>query len=349
MSQHSPATVFVVGAGNIGLQAVRLLTGITRIAGVVIIDFDAYESGNLGFQAIAPCQVGLPKALIAARTLREMRPDLNVTAHVGRFEDFPLGLLRGGVLLSCVDSRQARQVINAATVALGVPWLDAALSREGVVRARTYLPGHACLECAWSEEDYRLLAIRLPCMGNAAAPTAAPLELGALAAGLQIAALRRLLEGDAEMEVDQQVVFEVRAASALRARYTLNEACLLDHAPWKVELLQAGSVDWSPDQLLNWAGAQTGRVSLPFMNFVRRLRCSCGTRNLRLRLAGRMPHLCRRCGEDFMVTGVDREFELGATNTSPALMRQPLWRRGCVPGDIVAVQDAGIAQHFQLS
>lgn len=351
--------LFVVGLGNIGSQVVPMLASLPHIERVGLVDFDRYDGDNLAHQRLAARDVGHAKARVQARWLRAMRPGLLVTAHVSRFEHLPLGELRGSVILGCVDSRAARQAINRAATALGIAWIDAALAREGNVRARAYLPGHACLECGWGPDDYALLEQRLPCQGAAAttAPTRAAIELGAIAAGLQVALCRRLIEEAHAPQslADRQWFFDLPSGRGWVSSYGMNQQCRLHHEPWAITRLGRGSVDMSLREALALAGPDAGEacLSAPGMDFLLRQRCpGCRRlRRVRARLSGRIAQrACDACGETLLASAIDIETGLGARNTSRAVLREPLARRGFVPGDIVALSAGGGGpRHFQLA
>src|SRR5439155_23871873 len=126
---------------------------------------------------------------VQARRLRRINPALAVTEIFAAVENVALGLLRGAVLLACLDSRAARRSVNTAVWRLGMPWIDAGVLADGLLaRVNVYLPGpdQPCLECAWEERDYEALEQEYPCAGQGVAPaTNAPSALGALAASLQ--------------------------------------------------------------------------------------------------------------------------------------------------------------------
>ena len=318
-------SIAVVGLGNVGGQAAPLLASLPDIERVRLIDCDRYEAVNLGFQRLTPRDIGRPKAQVQARVLRGIRPELTVTAHACRFESVPLGLLRDSVILSCVDSRAARQSINRAAFALGSPWIDAALAREGSVRARVYLPGKgACLECAWGPRDYELLEQHLPCISAAPAPvaTAAPLELGAIAAGLQMSLCRRLTTDASATETlaERQWFLDVGSGRGWTGRY-YSEPCVPSrpHA-WDITELGNGSIEMPLREALALAGPDPSQnsVAMPGMAFVQRLRCTkCRhVRRVHCRLSYRIgDRLCATCGEPLLAGAIDLDQDLSTQNT----------------------------------
>lgn len=352
-------SLVAVGQGNIGSQVVPLLGSIPEIAHVILVDCDRYESANVGFQRIAPSDVGKLKVKVQARSLRRLRPELVVTALACRFEDLPLGILRGSIILACVDSRAVRQAINRAAFALGIPWIDGALAREGSVRARAYLPGDgSCLECSWGPTDYQLLEQRLPCATGVEVPaaTAAAHELGAIAAGLQVSLCRRLIAGGsaAESLVDRQWFLDVPSGRGWTAAYAPNPHCRLDHTAWDIVSLPRGSIDWPLRNALGLCATESAESSLSAFGqvFVRRLRCpQCqAVYRVYCRLSGRLAQRrCTTCRAPMLIAAVDFEACLDTRNLSPAILDEPLASRGFVAGDIVSVGAAGAERHYQLA
>jgi sulfur carrier protein ThiS adenylyltransferase len=124
------ATIIVVGLGNIGSALVAYVGRMAGVGRVILVDSDAYEAKNLASQIVRRHEVGEPKAVVQGRRLREINPALSVTVVVDRVENVPLGLLRGTVLLACLDSRAARRTVNAAAWRNGIPWIDAGVNGE---------------------------------------------------------------------------------------------------------------------------------------------------------------------------------------------------------------------------
>src|SRR5262249_24087317 len=141
---------------------------LAAIGEITIVDRDVYDAGNLRSQNITPRDIGRPKAEVQARRLIQDRPGLQTRAIVEDVKSVPLGMLRGDVILSCVDSALARLYINQSAFRLGVPWIDAGVQADGLL-ARIHVfashPDAACLECGWSERDYSALDYEYPCSG----------------------------------------------------------------------------------------------------------------------------------------------------------------------------------------
>jgi molybdopterin/thiamine biosynthesis adenylyltransferase len=358
------ASIALVGLGNIGSQTAALLAGVDAIRRVLLVDPDRYEASNLGRQRIAPADVGRPKVEVQAKELRRLTPYLLVERFAHAIESVPLGVLRGCVILSCVDSRIARQSINRIAFALGTPWIDAALDRDGQVRSRVYWPaGGDCLECSWGERDYELLEQRVPCADSLpresmpqVKATAAPQELGAVTAGLQVAHLRRVLSGEDTdaSERGRQSFYDVSSGRGWVGAYTPNPACRLDHRPRQIVDLARSASQFSLGDALNLLGGEEGpsALSLDGQMFVRRLRCPrCGaSRRTARRVLGRIrTRTCRKCGAHMAASAADATDVLTARNVSPKLIDAPLTAFGLVDGDVFTVRSREATSHFHLS
>ncbi len=146
------ARVAVVGAGGLGAPAATYLAA-AGVGHLVIIDGDRVERSNLQRQPVHRDEdVGRPKAESAARTLKALNPDIEVTA-VTRFLDAGNALeLLGGcdVIVNGSDNFPTRYLVSDAAVLLGRPLVDASILRfEG--RLAVYLPRQGCYRCLFPE------------------------------------------------------------------------------------------------------------------------------------------------------------------------------------------------------
>ncbi len=238
-------SVVVAGAGgNIGSHLMESVARMAEVGRVVLIDRDVYNAPrNLLNQDIVPSDMGKPKVLVQARRLAEIRPSLGIEAIHAPLEDVPLGAWRADLILACLDSRVARQRVNECAWRLGVPFADSGvLGFEWLARVNVYVPASEapCLECAWSEEDYRQLEQLYPCGGpaNEPAPNGAPSELGALAASMLALECRKMLTGETDCAaIGRQVTFNARWHSCSVTSFRRNPRCRFDHATWRVEPL----------------------------------------------------------------------------------------------------------------
>ena len=357
----TPALVLAVcGLGNIGGQVVQLLSGVPGLSRVILVDDDRYSASNVGHQRMAEKDVGRLKVKVQARALASMAGHIAVDACGCRIESVPLGKFRHCVILSCVDSRAARQSINRIAFRHGVPWIDAALDRAGSVRARVFVPqAGECLECNWGEQDYALLEQRSPCkIVSAAAPaTAAPIELGAIAAGLQIALVRQLLTADSDAARDaiahQQWFLDQPSGRGWIGRYSAHPECRFDHARWTITPLAQGAREITLRDTFGLTGTDAGETafSVDGQIIVRRLRCpQC--RNIKRvggRLLGRLTgQTCKRCGGAMMPAAMDAYGSLTMNEAGGAWLDRPLSSFGLVAGDVISLHTRDAAVHFEL-
>jgi len=352
-SQPSAAsgTVTVVGAGNIGAALAPHLARMPGVGRVVVIDHDRYEPKNLRSQDILPADIGKPKAVVQARRLRRITPAIDAVAIVDAVENVPLGLLRGDVILGCLDAREPRRVLNQAAWRLGVPWVDAGVSTvDGLLaRVTVYVPGPdaPCLECAWDTRDYESLEQVHPCdvEGTGAPPTNSTSALGALAAALQAIECQKLIAGDWDhVAAGRQVLIDARTHAHWVTSLRRRPSCRFDHETWRID---AGAADPSETTLgraleqasRKVAAGGAARAGLEGRPFIRRLQClECGHARTTLRLAGRLRRsdtVCRRCRGRMVPVGFETTdwIDQGSAGVGP--LGWPLERIGFRPGDIV--------------
>jgi molybdopterin/thiamine biosynthesis adenylyltransferase len=296
----SGKSILVAGCGgNIGSHLLRSLARMPGLGHVTLVDHDVYEPRNVANQDILPRDVGKPKVQVQAGRLAEIRPDLEIDAIHAPLESLPLGAWRVDLIAACVDSRAARQPVNERAWRLGVPWVDSGvLGSEWLARVNVYAPAYdaPCLECAWSDADYRLLEQRYPCTGAAyaPAPNGASAELGALAAALLALECRKMLTGEIDRAaVGRQATIDARWHHLSVTSFRRNPHCRFDHATWRIEPWRCDTRQTRIADLLSLA--ETVRV--PGQHFVRRLVCSacCGEKRL-FRLDGSLDAALRRCG-----------------------------------------------------
>jgi adenylyltransferase/sulfurtransferase len=210
--------VVVAGAGgNTGSHLLPHLARRPEIGRLTLVDPEFYEPANLAVQNIDRIDVGLPKVEAQAEKLRRIRPSLgdsglDVIALRQRIEDVPRGLLKCDLIVSCLDSRAARQHVNEIAWRLGIPWIDCGvLGSQDLVRVGAYIPvkDSPCLECAWDHDEYAVLEQEYLCGagGGSGYPTMASSALGALAASLMAIEIAKLLHGDvAESVAGRQMI-----------------------------------------------------------------------------------------------------------------------------------------------
>jgi len=364
-SEIQSKTVVVVGAGgNIGSHLVPHLGRMPSIGRVRLIDKDTYEARNLQTQNVTPKDVGKPKAKMQAAVLHGINPALHVEALTDAVERIPLGKLRGDVILSCLDSRIARQHVNQFAWRLGVPLVDAGVEAAGLLaRVNVYVPGrdNPCLECAWDDRDYDALEQTYPCGGgvSAVAPTNSPSSLGGLAAALQAIECEKLLSGDENRAaVNRQVLVDGLHHKHYVTAYRRNPRCRFsDHLTWKIHRLRRSPHGLSLEEALQLGSSPASNDAVTAFRvegkpFVKRLVCSaCGHARavLRLQCSLRVSQtMCRICGNQMVAAGFDLTERLEAASVDRDALKHTVGRLGLRPGEIFSVSHGTLESHYEL-
>lgn len=191
----------VIGAGGLGSPALLYLAA-AGVGRITLVDDDAVDLTNLQRQiAHTTARVGMPKVDSAAQAMRELNPELHLTALQQRVDAALLDRLVPGadVVLDCSDNYATRQAINAACVRHRRPLVAGAVIRfDGqitVVDRRA--PGTACYACLFppearfEEEACSTLGVFAPLVGIVGATQAA--EALKLLAGIGPSLAGRLL------------------------------------------------------------------------------------------------------------------------------------------------------------
>jgi len=358
--RESAESLALVGLGNIGGYLVPHMAKMRGLRRVVLVDRDVYERSNLTSQDIGPHAIGLAKAEAQAQRLRALNPELEVIPLHAAIEDVPLGRLRADVILTGLDGRLARYYVNRAARRLGVPWIDAGVdARTLSARVQAYLPGPdaPCMECAFSDRDYALLAQQsYPCneaQPATPAPTNAPSALGALAAALEVLELQKLLSQAPRGEsVWRQAVLDCLHLRFYATAFRRNPNCKCEHEPWRIEETPC-SPDLPVSAALDLGRQATGldTVSLRPANddvFVTTLTCqqchATHARNplLRRRLAAPP---CPACGGALIPSGFHLVERL-SLRSFPAALDTSLADLGFQPHDIFEVGGATATARF---
>jgi len=125
------SSVVVIGAGGLGIPASVYLAaaGVGRVG---IVDDDVVEKSNLHRQTMySEDDLGMAKAQVAARKLRQVNPHVSIDAHEMRLDSSnALEVLKEyDFVVDCTDNFPARYLINDACVLLGKPDVYASIFR----------------------------------------------------------------------------------------------------------------------------------------------------------------------------------------------------------------------------
>jgi molybdopterin/thiamine biosynthesis adenylyltransferase len=365
-SRQETRRVVIVGAGgNIGSQLVPHIARMRGVDAVTLIDPDTYKRKNVATQNIAAAEVGLPKVEAQRRRIAAIGLDKDVAAIQDEVERVPVSLLRGTVMLSCLDSRRGRQYMNWASWRLGVPWIDSGVQADGLLaRVSVYLPGPdaPCLECGWSQEDYRQLEQTYPCGGGSTGyATNAPAYLGALAASIQANECEKLLEGRwNSLCRNQEILIDGLRYKTYVTSLRSNPDCRMDHRTWTLECLDGDAGELTLEDVVRWAvprfDGATGGMALSVENagFVMELACmrGCSNRTIPRRLTTRIPEADRRCAacsELMQPVGLRIEEALALHEFSVSERATSLRSLGMQGGDVFRIACGEKSVDVQLS
>lgn len=143
------SSVLVIGAGGLG-SAVLMYLSAAGIGKIGVVDYDRVELSNLHRQIIHRTgSVGEFKAESAARTMREISPDLNVNVYTDRVTAYNIQKIIEpyDFVIDCTDRFGTKFLINDACVLSAKPYSHAGVVRFGG-QVMTYVPGRGpCLRC----------------------------------------------------------------------------------------------------------------------------------------------------------------------------------------------------------
>jgi molybdopterin/thiamine biosynthesis adenylyltransferase len=345
MSRAKGLHIVLVGCGAIGSFALYLVARLFGVSRITLVDPDRYVESNLRGQNVFRCDIGDFKVATHARRLAAAFPQIEVTAIPAPVDDVPLGLLRADLILSCVDSRRARQSINAIASRLGVPWVDSGvLESERLARVNVYVPGadSPCLECAWDERDYAAVETEFPCGATVAAePSDSSPDLASLASSLLAIECRKMLGDDREhAAIGRQVTVETRTHRMISTVFRRNPDCRFEHGSWAIVPLRCSLRRFTVAEAL----AVTGRISVPGHRFVRSTVCpQCAFRLDGLRL-DRPQARCPKCGARMVAPSFDMLLDQLDASLPPELLCRGLAQIGLCSGDVVR----GVEKQFEL-
>ena len=147
------ARVLVVGAGGLGAP-VCLYLAAAGVGRITLADDDRVGLSNLQRQVIfRGTDAGRPKAQAARDAMLALNPHVRVTALERRITDADAGLIaEHDLVIDGTDTFAARQAINAACVAAGVPLIAGAIAQwEGQLTVWDPRRGAPCMACIFPE------------------------------------------------------------------------------------------------------------------------------------------------------------------------------------------------------
>jgi molybdopterin/thiamine biosynthesis adenylyltransferase len=143
------ATALVVGAGGLG-SSVSTYLAVAGLGRIIVVDGDVVEESNLNRQILHWTKdIGRPKAVSAAETIKGLNPEIEVEAVALFADEENLADLvsRADLVVDALDNFPSRYILNRAAIERGVPLFHGAISGfDG--QATTIIPEKTpCLRC----------------------------------------------------------------------------------------------------------------------------------------------------------------------------------------------------------
>jgi len=145
----SNAKVAVVGAGGLGSHVLYNLAS-AGVGNIKIIDPDVVDITNLNRQILHfESDVGREKSKSAKEKLQQYNREIKIEAVTALFDETQIAGF--DVVLSCVDTKTTRYLLNSACVSKKIPFIDGGIQGfEGYVL--TVLPGVTpCYNCIFPQ------------------------------------------------------------------------------------------------------------------------------------------------------------------------------------------------------
>ena len=147
------AKVLCVGAGGLGSPALLYLAA-AGVGTLGVIDFDVVDESNLQRQVIhGQSDIGLPKALSARDSIKEINPYVTVVVHEEALtNDNVMGLFaQYDLIVDGTDNFATRYMVNDACVLLGKPYVWGSIFRFDGQASVFWADQGPCYRCLYPE------------------------------------------------------------------------------------------------------------------------------------------------------------------------------------------------------
>lgn len=143
------ATVFIAGAGGLG-SPVAIYLAVAGVGNIHLCDMDKIELSNLNRQILHPdARIGQLKVQSAKKTVAELNPTLNITAHADYLDESNIDHLVGqpDIIVDCLDNYETRYLLNQYCYRHHIPLAHGAI--WGLAGQMTFIhpPETPCLRC----------------------------------------------------------------------------------------------------------------------------------------------------------------------------------------------------------
>jgi molybdopterin/thiamine biosynthesis adenylyltransferase len=140
--------VLIVGVGGLGCEIAKNLA-MLGVGHIDLIDLDIIEHSNLNRQILfTGAKIGEPKAIIAAKKLKEVNPNIIINGYHSSLERLNPALYQAAdVIIGGLDSMNARLNLNAHCIRFKKPLVDGGVSGYHGHVYTIFPYKNACYEC----------------------------------------------------------------------------------------------------------------------------------------------------------------------------------------------------------
>lgn len=140
--------VLIAGVGGLGCEIAKNLS-MLGIGHIDLVDLDIIEHSNLNRQILfAGAKIGEPKAVVAARKLKDINPNITVKGYHTSLERLNPAIYQAAdVIIGGLDSMNARLNLNAQCVRFKIPLVDGGVSGYHGHVYTIFPYQNACYEC----------------------------------------------------------------------------------------------------------------------------------------------------------------------------------------------------------
>lgn len=298
------SSVLVAGCGALGNEVLKNLA-LSGVGHIVCVDFDVVELGNLSRSVLfRKKDCGRRKVDVVKERLEEINPAIVVEKVYGNIAfDIGLGLWREmDAVVSCVDSRWARFMINRHCMRTGRPWVDGAIDALECT-ARVFMPGENCYACSLGPEGLAELRRRMPCSNTirrmemeGSVPTT---SISASVAGAVVAQeVLKILCGK-ESICGRMFYYEGEKMSSRMVEFAAYDENCPEHERWEPLELSGKGVDCTVRDFLGSIG-ETDDCFFMLRDdcFVDYIQKRNGTEKYRMMLSGRKIEEAMSCNDE---------------------------------------------------
>ena len=140
--------VLIIGVGGLGCEIAKNLA-MLGVGHLDLVDLDIIEHSNLNRQILfTNAKLGEPKAIVAAKKLREINPNITIIGYHTSLERLDPSLYyNADVIIGGLDSMNARLNLNAQCIRFRKPLVDGGVSGYHGHIYTIFPYKNACYEC----------------------------------------------------------------------------------------------------------------------------------------------------------------------------------------------------------